>query len=183
MRGVKLCLVLLAIWMLYVEPQSAQNIKDEQQPTQQNSSPNPLVNEQQKESDQGAEKKEKQSGYITGFFKLIREYNAEIVTISTAVMALFTVALFISMHCLWKSGEIHSERELRAYVLITRGSIHHFEINRRMIAKIKIQNTGQTPHMTLTLISDSTFTLGRAQIFSSRKALAFFLANMFWGRA
>ncbi len=145
MRGVKLCLVLLAIWMLYVEPQSAQNIKDEQQPTQQNSSPNPLVNEQQKESDQGAEKKEKQSGYITGFFKLIREYNAEIVTISTAVMALFTVALFISTHCLWKSGEIHSERELRAYVLITRGSIHHFEINRRMIAKIEIQNTGQTP--------------------------------------
>ncbi len=66
--------------------------------------------------------------------------------ISTAVIAVFTIVLAIYTILLWKSGEKHSERELRAYVSIIPG--------RALIVKDKpqisgveclVKNHGRTP--------------------------------------
>jgi hypothetical protein len=154
-------MVLLGLWMLYVEPQSAQDIQGEKQPTQQYTSPNPPVDKQQKESDQRSGKKENDNkgkkSLITEIFQFIREYNAEIVTISTAIMAVFTIGLFISTHLLWKSGERHSEQELRAYVGVVRADIKRHIEKGTIKAEIQITNRGQTPAYDLTAISSFDF--------------------------
>lgn len=143
--------------MLCVEPQSAENIQDEQQPANQHASPNPSVEELQAKSDQRADKKENQqtvkSGLIQKCFGFIREYNAEIVAISTLVMAMFTVGLFISNYLLWKSGEKHSERELRAYVHVSEASIRNFGSSIPVEANLSVKNFGQTPAYDFCLIT------------------------------
>jgi hypothetical protein len=126
-------------------PNPAQHVQNENQPTQQNTSTNPLVQKQQKESNDGAGKKEHEDRGIICLLKGIREYNAEIVTISTAIMALFTVALFLSTHLLWKSGKVHSGRELRAYVFVDNARIKQIGLNDYIEAVIRIRNGGQTP--------------------------------------
>jgi hypothetical protein len=98
-----------------------------------------------KEPNDGADKKEHDDSGITRPFKFIREYNAEIVTISTAIMAIFTFALFLSTHLLWKSGKEHSERELRAYVFVDNALINRIGINDHIEAVVRIRNGGQTP--------------------------------------
>jgi hypothetical protein len=135
--------------MLYVEPQSAQNVQEQDQPSNQYASPNPSVEELQKKSNQGTDKKEKnkaeKDGLIRKFFQFVREYNAEIVAISTVVMAIFTIALSASTYLLWKSGEKHSERELRAYVGIDSADFLESVKYGTTKAEMWVKNTGQTP--------------------------------------
>ena len=146
LAGVKSCLSLLGICMLCLEPQSAQNVQEQDQPYNQYASPNPSVEELQKKSNQGTDKKKKKAekdGLIRKFFQFVREYNAEIVAVSTVVMAIFTIALSASTYLLWKSGKKHSERELRAYVHIDEANI---ELKQNGIeAAISVKNAGQTP--------------------------------------
>jgi hypothetical protein len=65
-----------------------------------------------------------------------------IIAFGTVVIAFFTLALWWSTSKLWRAGEVHSERELRAYVSIV-------EIRLRDIGdhdvRIVINNGGATP--------------------------------------
>lgn len=115
------------------------------QPTQQNAAAEPSFNEKEQKTDNRAGKKEHDDSGITRPFKFIREYNAEIVTISTAIMAIFTFALFLSTHLLWKSGKEHSERELRAYIFVDNALINRIGINDHIEAVVRVRNGGQTP--------------------------------------
>ncbi len=143
--------------MLCVEPQSAQDVQEQNQPTNQHASPNPTVERLQTEPDQRADKKENQqtvkSGLIQKCFGFVREYDAEIVAISTLVMAVFTVGLFLSNYLLWKSGERHSERELRAYVHVTEAGIRNFGSSMPIEANLSVKNFGQTPAYDFCLIT------------------------------
>ena len=68
-------------------------------------------------------------------------------------MAAFTVALFAATYLLWKSGEKHSERELRAYVSVPGAGIGNFGASKRVQAKLHVRNCGQTPAYDLSLIT------------------------------
>jgi len=127
------------------QPQLAQRIERQTQRAQQNASPDPSVEKQKEESDQRPKEKENEQHGITRVFELVREYTAEIVTISTAVMALFTVALFVATFALWFGGERHSERELRAYVFPVDIKVRNFKTSERISAFVKVKNSGQTP--------------------------------------
>jgi hypothetical protein len=130
-------------------PHSAQSVTDQTQPAQHDAAANPSVEKQKSESDQRAGKKENHEGREQSFVeragKFVREYNAEIVTISTAIMAIFTVGLFISTYLLWKSGEKHSERELRSYVNFVSMTMSHFGAGKLAEGFLVIRNCGQTP--------------------------------------
>jgi hypothetical protein len=149
--------------MLHVEPCSAQNVDEQNQPSNRYESPQPSVEELQKKSNQRADKKENneavKDGLVRKFFQFVREYNAEIVAISTVVMAIFTIALTWSTYLLWKSGEKHSERELRAYLGIAEGDIqqHVDPAKGRLKAQMVIRNTGQTPAYNVRLIASFDF--------------------------
>jgi hypothetical protein len=140
--------IFLGAWGLppSLHPRPAQGVEKQKQPTQQEASAEPSVNEQKTKSDQRTGEKEHEQKHkenlIERIVKFVREYNAEIVTISTAIMALFTIGLFFSTHLLWKSGEKHSERELRAYVVISKASIEHVGNMQPVIAELYIKNTG-----------------------------------------
>lgn len=126
-------------------PTPAQAIQESEQPTIQNSPADPLVNKKQNKSDKRPDKEEGNKGYFSKAFYFVREYNAEIVTLSTVIMALFTCALAISTQRLWKSGERHSERELRAYVSVTEINTTGFRPLSSPETAITIKNSGKTP--------------------------------------
>jgi hypothetical protein len=127
------------------QPQATQRVEKQTQPAQQDGSAEPSINEKEQKTDNGASKKESDQSRLDRIVKFVREYNAEIVAISTAVMGFFTVALFIATWALWKSGEKHSERELRAYVFPIDIKVRNFKTSEKISAFVKIKNTGQTP--------------------------------------
>ena len=154
------CAAILAIWLLH--PYPAQQTEREKQPAQQYTPANPLVQEQQREPDQRADAKENKQGdgdgFIAKFFQIVRHYDSEIVAISTVVMALFTVGLFFSTHLLWKSGERHSARELRAYVFTTDLNVEEFGSDtKRVEISINVKNSGQTPAHNLEILTRFQF--------------------------
>ena len=122
--------ILAAVYLVAASPSSSpeatQAIQEQEQPTQQNSSAQPTIEEQKTESDQGASKPKNDESDKTRFFQFVREYNAEVIALSTAVMAVFTIALCFATGLLWKSGENHSERELQAYVFTNGFQIENF---------------------------------------------------------
>jgi hypothetical protein len=64
---------------------------------------------------------------------------------ATIVIAAFTGTLWWSTHKLWKAGEKHSERQLRAYVNVIDAFITHANDEWSPNFRIKIKNNGQTP--------------------------------------
>jgi len=64
--------------------------------------------------------------------------------ISTALVAVFTGILTWYTILLWKSGEKHSERELRAYIGIDAADFSESQDGKTK-AEIHIKNAGQTP--------------------------------------
>jgi hypothetical protein len=73
--------------------------------------------------------------------------NEFITAVSTSIIALFTFVLAISTIKLWRAGERHSERELRAYVgtAFARETLVQLIIDQPPSAKIIIKNFGQSP--------------------------------------
>jgi hypothetical protein len=64
---------------------------------------------------------------------------------ATVVIALFTVTLWLSTYRLWKAGETHSERELRAYIVAAvQADIVGFHSSKPKIV-LSFMNAGQTP--------------------------------------
>lgn len=60
-------------------------------------------------------------------------------------MAVFAGALFFATWALWKSGEHHSERALRAYVGIDAAEIQNFGTEKALKSSLRLKNCGQTP--------------------------------------
>src|SRR5262249_41919560 len=72
-------------------------------------------------------------------------YKSLIDIITTIAVAAFTGVLTMFTVKLWKSGEKHSERELRAYVFVSEVSTRNFMPNARPETEALIKNSGQTP--------------------------------------
>lgn len=140
-------------------PDSTQDPQKQSQPSEQHASPDPLIDKQQSEAEQRPDKKESSEEDSSWFLKLTNKYGNAINAISTLVMAIFTVALFFSTHLLWKSGEKHSERELRAYVGVTDASIQASKDPEKALikAEMTIQNAGQTPAYDFRVIATFDF--------------------------
>jgi hypothetical protein len=79
--------------------------------------------------------------WIIGF---IDDHGDIFIAAFTAVLAVFTARLWWATDKLWKAGEIHSERELRAYVGIEYAEIK-IEDGKKLIAIVDYKNSGQTP--------------------------------------
>lgn len=77
-----------------------------------------------------------------------------ILAFGTVMIACFTLTLWWSTSRLWKAGEIHSERELRAYVIVKIDDIESQDSpSERTALVLKIINTGKTPAHKLKCIS------------------------------
>jgi hypothetical protein len=63
----------------------------------------------------------------------------------TLALAFATGFLWWATRALVKGAEITGERQLRAYVLVTEGSIESFDTERPISVVMTIKNTGQTP--------------------------------------
>jgi len=85
--------------------------------------------------------KERWNNFVQG----TKRNNEVVVALSTFVMAVFTVALFIATRALWKSGERHSERSLRAYVFPTEIKVENVKTSTPVVAFVEVKNSGQTP--------------------------------------
>jgi hypothetical protein len=140
-------------------PQPSQSVEKQAQPTQVNTAANPKgspetnppVKKERSESDQRASKKENKETYEQGFmeriFELVREHDPEVVAISTAIIALFTVTLSVFTFLLWFGGERHSKRELRAYLSVIPGRCLIHKGNPPHINGVVciVKNHGRTP--------------------------------------
>jgi hypothetical protein len=69
---------------------------------------------------------------------------------AAVVIAIFTWTLWRSTRLLWLSGERHSERQLRAYVMVDSVHLLNLAIGGHPEAVITIKNSGQTPATNLT---------------------------------
>jgi hypothetical protein len=75
----------------------------------------------------------------------IDKNQAAITALSTTLIALFTLTLWGSTRQLWLAGEIHAERELRAYVAAMPGWLNNIDPSLRMQAGFLAVNGGKTP--------------------------------------
>lgn len=134
-------------------PGTAQQIPEEQKPSYHYTPSNPSVQETNTEPNKRTGEKENGEDDSSWLLKFVDRHDNVINALSTFVIAIFTIALFMSTHSLWKSGEKHSERELRAYVFPVSFTIRNFQTTlssrnsapQRISAYVKIKNTGQTP--------------------------------------
>jgi hypothetical protein len=128
------------------EKPAEQKAHDQREPDQNDSKARPEISPKSDDKPQGrAAVQKKEDGPWSKFIEWTEHNDKAVVAISTVVIAAFTFALFVATFLLWWAGERHSERELRAYVFISRGSVHNFRIGARMVARLEIQNTGRTP--------------------------------------
>jgi hypothetical protein len=139
--------MLAALFALFLvassPPDTTQQIEQQQQPGQQYSSPKPSVKEQETKSDKGTgEEKNNQHG-VAHILEFLREYNPEVVTFSTAVMAIFTVVLSIATVSMGLSGRKHARQELRAYVLLR--DVQLVNSDSVIEATAYVKNWGKTP--------------------------------------
>jgi hypothetical protein len=138
--------IFLGAWGLAPsQPQPAQSVQQQSKPDQQHAVANPSVNTVQTKSNDFSAKQGDEQGYGARVLQFVREYNAEIVALSTAVIAGFTIALF------W-SGERHSKRELRAYLSVNPRWVWWFNATPPQIIWIEagINNHGKTPAFNIT---------------------------------
>jgi hypothetical protein len=70
---------------------------------------------------------------------------------ATVIIAIFTITLWRATDRLWEAGERHSERELRAYVVVY--GTDFSPVPGKLISSLKIENTGQTPAHNLKIIT------------------------------
>jgi len=133
------------------QPTPTPSVQNEQQPADKHGPADPLVDKQQAETNQRPAEKEDREGYKPWLLKFADRYGNAINALSTLVMAVFTVALFVSTHLLWKSGEKHSERELRAYVCLDGVTTPAFQGSTETRALIR--NRGQTPAYDLKVVA------------------------------
>jgi len=121
------------------------------------SSPHPpvtppsLATSTKKSGREGKEERRNPDVYEGPFLRWTKRYEAVINGFSAIVMAVFSVILTIYTVRLWKSGEKHSERELRAYVWVSVADIRFIGTERQMLATFKICNDGQTPAHNVTV--------------------------------
>ena len=82
---------------------------------------------------------------IFRFLRLTWAYatHDNIIAFGTIAIASFTYVLYRATNKLWKAGEVHSERQLRAYVFPQYSRIINFDTN--PIVQIVFKNSGQTP--------------------------------------
>jgi hypothetical protein len=135
---------LLALFLVASSPpDAAQHIEHQQQPGQHYYASQPSVEEQKNEADKGAGEEKNNQHNVARIFEFLREHNSEVVALSTALIAAFTVALFVATWLLWISGRKHARQELRAYVLVRDVQI----INSDSIieATAYVRNWGKTP--------------------------------------
>jgi hypothetical protein len=78
-------------------------------------------------------------------FILDNTTHDNIIAFGTVMIAFFTLTLWWSTAKLWKAGERHSERELRAYVVIKNISMIDVEVGKAPGAHIIVTNSGKTP--------------------------------------
>ena len=137
-------------------PQPTQSVEKQTQPAQHDYAAEPSIEKQKHESDERTREKENDHSRITRIVKFVREYNAEVVAISTAVMALFTVALFAATFALWFGGERHSRRELRAYISVSPGFVFFFATppTTNIVVRCILANHGKTPAFRLNTVFD-----------------------------
>lgn len=69
---------------------------------------------------------------------------------AAVVVAIFTWTLWRSTRLLWVSGERHSERQLRAYVMVDIVDIDNLSMGGNPEATLTFKNSGQTPAVELT---------------------------------
>jgi hypothetical protein len=95
-----------------------------------------------------AEIKKNAKEYWTQFVEHVERRSAFYVALSGIAVAGFTLALFIATFLLWFAGERHSERQLRAYVSTSSGSMRVVNIaqgGQGFQITIELRNAGQTP--------------------------------------
>ncbi len=134
--------IALALLSLLGQTSAQQAENNQQKPSDYQSSASPII------TSKGNQETER----TTKLQKAQYDWN-KIVAISTCVMAAFTAALFIATVALWKSGQRHSERELRAYVSVTKASARWFGTIRPTEAEIEITNSGQTPAYEVSVVT------------------------------
>jgi hypothetical protein len=114
------------------------------------------------EYDQGAHQNNCTT-YNLAFFVIIKSgeiinyYGPLITALATIAIACFTYTLYKSTsglrdstNKLWKAGELHSERELRAYLGVTGGAIGSPDWGNTFEAEIHLINAGPTPARKIT---------------------------------
>jgi hypothetical protein len=69
---------------------------------------------------------------------------------AAVVIAIFTLTLWRSTRLLWLSGERHSERQLRAYLMIDAVELSNIAIGGQPEARLTIKNYGRTPALNVT---------------------------------
>jgi hypothetical protein len=79
------------------------------------------------------------------FLAWCKTYEGAINLLGGVAVALFTAILTIYTIKLWKSGEEHSERELRAYITIPDVFVKYVGTLQPIQAVFEIKNSGQTP--------------------------------------
>jgi len=99
-------------------PEATEAIQYQKQPTEQDAKTSPSIEGQKTKPDQGADEPKNNQHGIARIFEFVREHNAEVVALSTAIMGVFTVILSIATVSLWLSGRAHTRQELRAYVFL-----------------------------------------------------------------
>jgi hypothetical protein len=75
----------------------------------------------------------------------VYEFRDAATAVATVLIAIFTFTLWQSTSRLWRAGERHSERELRAYILATKPKITQLEVGKRIEIDAPYKNFGQTP--------------------------------------
>lgn len=109
-----------------LQPTPAQSVRKEQQPADKHTAAEPFINKQQTETNQWSTEKENSESNKPWLLKFADRYGNAINALSTFIMAVFTIALFFTTYLLWKSGEKHSERALRAYISYPKIEVRHF---------------------------------------------------------
>ena len=89
--------------------------------------------------------------FITSVANILEAIGHDwVIAMSASASAVFTGTLWWSTRKLWKAGEIHSERQLRAYVMIDAVNVENLTIGGCPEARLTIKNSGQTPAFNLT---------------------------------
>jgi hypothetical protein len=124
----------------------------DQQQTEQSKQLSPAVEKIARDGSEGERKGEPQesSDQGTEFWPPLYGYRLKVtdtlLVAFTFLLFCATIALWWSTRKLWKSGELHSERELRAYVFVVGKDflIQGIE-HERFVHRFSIVNSGQTP--------------------------------------
>jgi hypothetical protein len=75
----------------------------------------------------------------------VEEHSGAFTALATVAIAWFTLSLRESTDRLWDASERHSERELRAYVLVDGGQFDYSRARDMIRGHIVVKNYGQTP--------------------------------------